>query len=358
MPNKSINAERVLKIISLSLFGVAVLLAFIGCFGDLFKTTESVVITGPGGMSETTVDSVAFTWLFGGMWDSVSKLKDQPIYAVMLTMNIFLLISYLIAVAGVVAILFVGLKGYFKNHDINVGKFSKFLFASVTPFLAMIMLNESLSMSMQMGEYGSIDASFAYGWGPILMIVSIFVAFAATILCKIKVGMSQNEIIHLVISKVSMLLMLIVAVISFGALFSANAVMNLGYGLLPTKISGSILFVYDFVLRTGVSKAYAIVPLISTLLMVVILPVLFLMKKPVAKIVLIASIIALAIIAGALTRQAMIKCFADASSAEIHFGSSEIACICMSAVALVLTCVNIKFASYKTPTKHISTPKA
>lgn len=364
MAGKSIRPEKVLRIIGLSLFGVAILLAFVGCFGDIVKQVYSVT---QGSLTQTTVTTTPFTWIFKDMWKNLDSVKTYPQYPYQLLFSILTLITFIGCISGVISIFivclvkFVGKTGI---EGVNVNKCSKLLAVSVLPFLITIMMFRYGGMvSEQRSTYNPIQSTTlntTYGWGTMLIVVGLILGVVASAFSSIKDNMNKNAIVHNILTKISMVLLAFVVIFGFrGFVSQVSQRSSLDYVYYSEAKASIFSLLASCSIYNPETQTYSAIPGATTLAifamififaMACFVILFFNAKKVSAKITFLACLFGCSIISGILSKSALNQILEAEKIVETtsKFGSALIVTAVLSGIALIITCVSAKFATPET----------
>lgn len=354
MSEIKINKEKILKYSSLALLGVALLLAFIGCFGN--------VTFGGNGASVPVINllsryTYSFTYFFSDIWKYLSDCTGQPEYGVMLFQTIIHFLSYIVCVGGVIYLIVTTLIKFIKkSDDVCIPCTTKKLFLVVTPYITITALIMYFRLT-QIADGQWLSFLITYGWGCILFIVAGFIAIVASCLSKIKSGMNKNDIVSLVLHTVTELLIMFTVVFSF--MKAVDIVSNPSFpSEVPFSFKGGMC-IFDIVYMYFGSDpgildpsigAFSLTAMILSLLQIGLLMVAFKTKNFKVKVISLATVIAFAIISGVFANKALGSIF----SAEITtlpfisaFGTGPIVQIVLITISLIAVIVEQKFKPEK-----------
>lgn len=310
MANKSINAEKILKIIALSLFGVAILLAFTGVFGDVSSSSSNIY----GSITSSSVSPLSY--FFRECWDELKSFKELCIsnkamdaYGQYLFRSILHFVSFLVAFVGVIVLTIVFSSSTYKSlsakKELTLSRFFKILIGVSVPYILMTaftMITNISNIRRDSPQYSRVEVT-TFGWGSVLLIVSLFLAFVACFIQEFA-NKSKEQKASFCVSELATVLMLFAVVFGASSTLHSSSVTQ----IQSSQSSGSVFnsFITALLLTnpetgnhitSGTKALYVFAVMLTFALMICILCNL-LVKEKRSRISLSIVIIVLSIISG------------------------------------------------------------
>ena len=177
--SKSINAQSTVRIIATGLMFIAIILAFIGIFGNVVTATVNQY----GHVTLTTTNSLSY--FFKDCWDQLKILKQTMMqnntmeaYGQYVIETVLHFISFIVVFAGIICLVayfaYRTYKAISTKEKISLSKFFKILVCVAAPYVlltAFFALSSEESFNRQ-DPSSAVSATVTFGWGLILLIVS------------------------------------------------------------------------------------------------------------------------------------------------------------------------------------------
>lgn len=364
----SFDRAKIMKIISLCLLGIGIILAIIGCFGDVFKVSTSAA-------GQSMSQSMSISYFFDEAWDllkSYESLSDSA-HGILLFEILIHLFSFIACVAVVIGFSILSVVRISGNNrlNLNVKKIATMLLVGILPYVMItsFVCYSSVSANVQSEIVYNADQTVSFGWGLILLIISSFILIASSCVYQMSEKNNTNSMISVGLEHVMMVLFGFIAIFGFGGAIKCSMVATGGSEVVKSNIFALIESYYIITgrpLEEGAPKlsssiiGCSIVAMIAMLVMIVL--VIFIITKEDKKKGIINSslFVALSIFAGVLSMVAFNKYISDGTGGtagvNVKFGSAFIVDIVLGILAIVAGAISYNLDLKGSP-KKIEAPK-
>lgn len=324
---KTANVQSSVRLIAVGLMFIAIILAFIGIFGNVVTST----INQSGSTVSTTTNSLSY--FFKDCWDQLKTIKQimtenktMGAYAQYVIETIFHFISFLVVFIGIICLVayfsYRAYKAISTKEKFSLPKFFKILVCVAAPYVlltAFFALASEKSYSTQ-DPRAAISAANTFGWGVILLIVSLFIAFASYFIDEI-LSRSKEKRATFCLTGLATLLMLFSLIFGFSGTIHVSS-NNSQYVSTSTSVSVFEFFAdaltflrreYDYselYITSGTITlfVFSIILIFASMICVVLNIVTKGNKKRIALSVL---MVVLSIVSGILTSNAVLSFYKD-----------------------------------------------
>lgn len=230
-PRKRADVNKIFGFISLGLISLAVLLLFIGWFGDTLSLNGSALLRSYAGDSSSA--RLDITWFFGRSFDSVKSLKEyegQGAYVFALIFTILNTLTYVIMLVGILAFGTLAILNAVKKVQGKEVKSTYIggLIATTLPHIVYTSMLYSTAMSVT-GSGRSESINIGLGWGSILVIGALIYLFAASVLelfAKESKGFNKKRLVSSITYTVSLITGLVMLLCLSGSILSMTEKMS------------------------------------------------------------------------------------------------------------------------------------
>ena len=185
---KPIDVDKVKKYFYFSLLTLALIaciILFIGCFGDIMKTTSYLYDSGASRAATRTENVTSISYYFGDRVDEINRYSDTMKYneypTFLMVLFVIQVVLWLISIFGATTVFVMCLIKVFHvlQNKPNGGKHYLFIAPlTVLPYLFFISLSNFSFSEVKRNGITYSNSSVDFGWGTTMMLVAVLILLA------------------------------------------------------------------------------------------------------------------------------------------------------------------------------------